>query len=115
MQIQLAARHARNFEQIIDQPRQVADLALHHLTEACSLRLSGEPRPQDVQGVADRRERIAQLVREDRQEFVLALIVEAQTLFGFGQVEEIAADRSGEGRVGKGWFRRCRSRWSEEY
>src|SRR3546814_14984149 len=62
------------------------------LTEACSLRLSGEPRPQDVQGVADRRERIAQLVREDRQEFVLALIVEAQTLFGFGKVEEIAAD-----------------------
>ena len=50
------------------------ELPLHHLARrACALRIAARE-PQDLERVADGRERVAQLVRERREELVLAPI-----------------------------------------
>ena len=71
-QRQLAAGNAAHVHQVIDQPHQLRDLTLHHAG-----RVAGGFRqrlhPQDRRHVAQRRERIAKLVRERGEEFVLEL------------------------------------------
>ena len=74
-QLELAARDARDVEQVVEQPRHVIDLAVDHVAAPTST----APRSRAavlliVRRVADRRERIAQLVRQRRQELVLAAI-----------------------------------------
>ena len=81
LQLDLAARDARDFEQVVDQPHHVVDLPLHHLADcACACGSLSPGQPQDLQRVADRRQRIAQLVRQRREELVLAAIRRAQRL-----------------------------------
>jgi hypothetical protein len=80
LELDLSARDARHFHEVVDQPHHVLDLALHHLvmgpgfvgTEALPL--------QQGQRRAQRGERIAQLVGQRRQEYRLALIGLAQSL-----------------------------------
>jgi hypothetical protein len=80
LELDLAARDARHFHEVVDQPHHVLDLAFHHLvvrpgfvgTEGLAL--------QQGQRRAQRGQRIAQLVGQRRQEYGLALIGLAQSL-----------------------------------
>ena len=71
---------AVQIEQVVDQPHQLSQLPLHGVARA-SQRTSASPsaRFRTSSMLRQRRERIAQLVRERRQELVLAAV-------GFGQV-----------------------------
>ena len=72
LQLDLAARDARDVEQIVDQPRQVARLPLDQraLLDEDLLALQAH----QVQRRQDRRQRVAQLVPEQRHEFVLGAV-----------------------------------------
>ena len=70
-------------------------LPLDDCARPLDLRLAGRMHVQQLRGVADRRERIAQLVREHREELVLALIHFLQRFFGLtarGDIEPDADD-----------------------
>ena len=69
VQLHLAARHARDVEQIVDEPRQVDELPLDDLLLARELRAAAHL--DEVQRSDDRRQRIAQLVAEHREKLVL--------------------------------------------
>ena len=75
--------------QVVDQPGEVLDLPLHHRAHVLRRRRSSaSPSLQDVQGVADRGQRVAELVGEHRQELVLAAVglLQALLLLLVGQV-----------------------------
>ena len=69
-----AVRDARDIEQIVEQQRHVLHLALDHIVGPALLRVGGVLVARDGGGLADRRQRIAQLMRERREEFVLAAV-----------------------------------------
>ena len=62
----------------------LADLPLQHVGRRAESVAVVAAQPQRSRGVADRRERVAQLVRQHRQELVLAAV-------GFGQIRRQAA------------------------
>ena len=66
-QCNLAARDARNVEQVFDQPDEVADLPL----DDRDFSAMAAAHPGEVKSSQDWRKRIAQLVPKHRQEFVL--------------------------------------------
>ena len=70
-QIDVAARDARDVQQVVDQPREVLHLPLDHVARPGELRIGQRAPAHDLDRVADRRERIAQLVREHGEELVL--------------------------------------------
>src|SRR5262249_6400868 len=77
--LDLPQRDARDIEQIVHQPHQLAHLAVHHRAH-----LLGAPRvelasPEEVDAVAQWCERVAQLVAQGAEELVLALVGEAET------------------------------------
>jgi hypothetical protein len=78
-QLDLPARDARHLKQIVDQPDEMLRLTVDHAEElataAVALRRFAL---QHIDGVADRRERIAQLMRQRRQKLILAAIGLAQ-------------------------------------
>jgi hypothetical protein len=81
---------------VVDQARQVTRLPVHHRHQL-QQRVVGERMPtQDRQRAADGRERIAQFVRQHRQELVLAAIGVAQGCFralALGDIENHAEHR----------------------
>ena len=76
-----AHRQARNVQEVVDQPDEMLDLALHRLPHLGPDLQILRPR-LDREGVTDGCERVAQLVREHRQELVLAAVSLAQRFFG---------------------------------
>ena len=66
------ARDARHVEQVVDQDHQVLDLAIDGVAGPGAVRLGQLLEAQQLHGGPDGRQRIAQLVRQHRQEFVLA-------------------------------------------
>ena len=66
-----ALRDARDVEQVVDQSREMLDLPLDGRERRARVRIRYQSARQQLAGVADRRERIAQLVGEHRQELVL--------------------------------------------
>src|SRR5262249_42390097 len=64
----LAARDPRGIEQIVDEPRQLIDLPFDHHERALGLLAARSRTVQNVEAVADGRERIPELVRKHRQE-----------------------------------------------
>ena len=88
-ELDAAARDARDVEEIVDEAREVPELARHHLARARRaggvVRRTGEK----VQRVPDGRERVAQLVREGAEELVLAP-VRLLELLGDGAVALLA-------------------------
>ena len=72
VELDLAAGDAAHVEQVVDQARQVADLAVDQVLAPGEL---GRDRLaiHDLDRVADRRERVAQFMRQHRDEFVDAL------------------------------------------
>jgi hypothetical protein len=71
-QRQLPARDTRHVEQIVEQARHVLHLALDDLAAPFYLRFGSIRRARDLRRLADRRERIAHLVRQGREKLVLA-------------------------------------------
>ncbi len=68
-----AAGDPRHVEQVVDQVDQVLDLTLDDVAGRRPLRFGQLLQAQQLHGGADRRQRIAQLVGQHRQELVLAL------------------------------------------
>ena len=91
----LAAGDPRHFEQVVHQAHHVVDLAVHHVADAFAdwVVLAGQP--QDVQGVANRCERVSQLVGEDGKELVLAAIGVAQRSLCLFALRDVARDLRG--------------------
>ena len=75
LELDLSPRDARDVEQIIDQADQLAELAADDFSGPCKLDWILRAQVKDVNGVADRRQRVAQLMREHRQELVFAAII----------------------------------------
>ena len=70
-QLDLAPRDPADVEQIVDEARHLADLPLQHLRGRPERFSVASDDVQGADGVADRRKRVAQLVRQHRQELVL--------------------------------------------
>nr|GEU28581.1 hypothetical protein [Tanacetum cinerariifolium] len=73
-----AARHARHVQQVVDQARHVVHLAHHDAGRAVHRLGRGVAAAQQLGAGADGRERVAQLVRQHGQEFILALVGQPQ-------------------------------------
>ena len=83
VQQDLALRDARHFHQVVHQPRQVLGLPVDHLARLFQLARQRPEHAHHRGRIADRRERVAQLVRQRGEEFVLAAVGFAQRLLGF--------------------------------
>jgi hypothetical protein len=77
--LHLAARDARDVEQIIDQPHHVRDLPSHD-PERLRRRAAAGGASQYIHTGADRRERVSELVRQRGQKLVLASVRAPQLL-----------------------------------
>ncbi|MFO0617663.1 MAG: hypothetical protein U0414_34025 [Polyangiaceae bacterium] len=74
LELEHAPTDAGDVEQVVDEPHHVIELPVHRGERARRRRLAVRlPRDQHVEPGAERRERVAQLVREDREELVLLL------------------------------------------
>ena len=71
LELDLPARDAGDVQQVVDEPGQVLHLAFDDLRRPFMV-LSSRGSLQDLSGIADRRQRISELVGEHRQELVLA-------------------------------------------
>ena len=80
LELDLAARDARHVEQIVDQAHQVMDLALDDL--ALAPKRIAAAHLHQVERSQNRRERIAQLMPQHREEFIFGAIGAAQCLGG---------------------------------
>jgi hypothetical protein len=90
-QVDLAARDARDVEQVVDQPRQVRGLTL----ERGEFGHRGAAQPHQLDGGRDRRQRIAQLVAEHRQELVLGAVggLGVELRFPLAREQQLALQR----------------------
>lgn len=86
VQLQLALRDAVGVEQIVDQAHQMAQLPRVPVLRLARQLAVGAGLSQDVRGVAQRRERPAQFMRQDIEELVLAPVRFAQ------RFERVAAE-----------------------
>ena len=91
---------AAQIEQIVDQAGQLADLALEHAERRATLSASPPPMRKTLHGVADRGQRVAQLVRQHGQELVLAAVgfrqiggQAAQAVLQLSALGDVLADR----------------------
>ena len=73
-----SARDARDFEQIVDEPNEMVDLAVHDCTHADRDGVLHPGRLQQLQGCQQRRQWIAQLVAERGQKLVFAPVGEPE-------------------------------------
>ena len=103
-QLDLAAADAGHVEQVVDQPHHLPQLPLHHVARLRQHRRVRRRRASrsDLERVADGRERVAQLVRERRQELVLAAVGLEQRLLRALELRDVvrAADVADERPVG---------------
>ena len=75
LELDLAAGDPRHVEQVVDEPHELLQLAGDQVARPHHLAGIVAADAHDVHGVADRRQRIAQLVREHREELVLPLVL----------------------------------------
>ena len=88
-QADLAPRDARDVQQVVDQARELVDLPVDDVARPLQpLRRRRRFARRRLGRVADRRQRVAQLVRQHRQELVLAASLDQQLVASllFGQV-----------------------------
>ena len=67
-----AAGQPGDLQDVVDDPREAVDLAIHQLVQVGGEPGIARPSPQQVQAVADRRQGIAQLVGHQAEQLVLA-------------------------------------------
>ncbi len=84
------ASDARDVQQVVDQPHEVLHLTLDDLARLHALRVGQLLEPQQMHGGPNRRQRVPDLVRQHRQELVLAPVGFPQRLF---PIAEIRRDR----------------------
>ena len=87
LEMQLALRDARDVEQVIEQQRHVRRLALDDHLRALELRGRDLRRGNQPGRRTDRCQRVAQLVRQRRDEFILAAILLAQLVIELRQAQ----------------------------
>jgi hypothetical protein len=92
-QLDLSQSNPRHVEQVVQQAGQMLQLPIHVLHGTVGDLPSLSREPEDLQGVQQRGERVTQLVREHRKEFVLPAIGHAE-LF----IEATVLDRDGDAR-----------------
>ena len=90
-EVDLAARDPRDVEEVVDQPRHVIELPLDDGDRATGL-LAEALALEQRQRVPDWCKRVAQLVGEDRDEIVLAVVGVSQGLFGTPAIGDVGAD-----------------------
>src|SRR5262245_36185163 len=90
-QCDLAASNPRHFHQIIHQANHMLHLSLHHLDHA-AIESTGGLNPENMQGILNRGERVAEFVSEDREELVFAAARLAQRVFGPLSVCDVAGE-----------------------
>ena len=81
-ELDLAPADPGHVQQVVDQPGQLPDLPLHHRPGLARRSSGSRGQSEDLQGVADRGQRVAQLVGQRRQELVLAAVGLPQRLLG---------------------------------
>lgn len=69
--LDLPSRHARDVEQIVEQPAHVVHLAVDDLGRPRQRAVGARRQLEDIDGAAQRRQRVSELVRQHRQELVL--------------------------------------------
>jgi hypothetical protein len=74
VQLDLPLRDACGVEQVVHEPGEVRELAADDLPRPLGVLAARSGAVEDVQGVLDRRERVAELVRENSEELGLALV-----------------------------------------
>ena len=84
-QFDFLLHHTGNIEQVVDEPHEMVNLPLDHDAGPMNISRFGRGRFQHLQGIDDGSQRIAQLVRQDRQKFILASVDVSQ--FGFDVFE----------------------------
>ena len=100
---QAAARNARDVEQVVDQARHLVDLAVDDLAAPLQLGFRRSLPLEDRHRVADRRERVAQLVGERGQELVLAPVGVAQRLLHLLALVDVEGDADPAARFAAGF------------
>ena len=70
-QVELSLGDARYLEKVVNQPRHVLYLAVDHLAHLDQHRIVRSVALQNRDGGPDRRERVAELMRQDRQKIIL--------------------------------------------
>ena len=81
-QCERLVHHARDIEQVFQQTGHLRDLTVHHVAAPVALGGVDAGHAQQAQRVADRRQRVAQLVRQHGDEIVLAAVGLVQRQFG---------------------------------
>jgi hypothetical protein len=81
-ELDLALADPAHVEKVVNQPDELPDLTLNHVHHRLSRFPVRGSQPQDLQGVADRGERIAQFMGQHREELALAAVGLPQCLFG---------------------------------
>ena len=97
-QRQLAPGQPRDVEQVVEQPRHLLGLPADDAVAPGDLGIARLEMAQHVDGVADRRQRIAQLVRQGGDEVVLLLVGDAQDLLGLLALADVHDDAEGPHR-----------------
>jgi hypothetical protein len=87
-----AAGNPRYFQQVVDEPDEVRDLALHDRGDAKRQRILLSGGFEQLHRGHQRRQRVPQLVAERCQELVLAMIGEAKCRFGARALGEVLAN-----------------------
>ena len=88
----LALRRPRDVDQLLDQMPHARDLSVENFAQANQDGVAVLERAQHAGGVGDRRQRVAQLVREHREELALSALGQAQLPGspGKGVLEQLA-------------------------
>ena len=81
LQLNLPGGDARDVQQVVHQAHHVPDLPLHHPSHPLHRVAAVAAEPNQLEAGADRRQRIAQLVRQHGQELVLPPVAFEQLLF----------------------------------
>src|SRR5256714_2650953 len=81
VQLDFSMAYAGDVEQVVDHPGDIAQLAIEHLMSPLACGRVDRAAAQHLHDIRDGSERIAQLVRQHRDEFILALVGGAQILF----------------------------------
>ena len=98
-ELNLARADPRGVKQVVNEPHQLSQLALHHLLHLLGVLPCPAPHPQDLQAVAERSERVAEFVGQHRQEFILAAVGFPERLFHPHPVGDVDGHAADQGRL----------------
>jgi hypothetical protein len=111
LELELPARDARYVEQIVEQQRHALHLARNDFAAPLALAVVGRVGVEDAHCIADRRQRIAQLMCQRGEELVLAAIGLEQRALGVLEPRDVevdtgpALDPAAASRIGTPWAR----------